>query len=222
MDQLSSSLSGMSQLSNSNPSLNTMGRPVSLPADGSLIKMLKPASTTQDGYSKEDVIQLAHDIQNDIINMVEQYNKQRSNIKMLLDSESKSNSLQHPQVGLIASLRQSLNSTLQQNSVLRNKLFRIHAESDFGELPLLNAPPESTLTRGLNGSLSFSSSCISEFFDAREYADSGEDTDDDLSDSDISDTAESGTEEDDTIFMEANTNSTINNITDDIAEKHGS
>ena len=46
---------------------------------------------------------------------------------------------------------------------------------------------EATLTRGINGSLSYSSSCVSEFFDAREYAESGEDTDDDISDYDIRD-----------------------------------
>ena len=63
------------------------------------------------------------------------------------------------------------------------------------------------MTRGINGSLSYSSSCVSEFFDAREYADSGEDTDDDISDYDISDTAESGTEEDDNVYLEADSSS---------------
>ena len=135
--------------------------------------------------------------------MIERYRKQRDHIKIMLENESKTNSLQ-PQVGLVASLRQSLNTTLQQNTVLRNKLARIHAESEMGDLPPPSVPPDSTLTRGLNGSLSYSSSCISEFFDAREYADSGEDSDDDeMSDSDVSDTAESGTEEDEAQFLEA-------------------
>ena len=204
LEHLTGTLAGMAQLSNSNPSLNslsTTGRPVSLPADGSLLRVARGISN-QDGNSKEDVLQHANDILNDLTNMSGRYNKQRDHIKMLLENESKTNSLQ-PQVGLVVSLRQSLNSILQQNTVLRNKLARIHAESDTGEMPTLNAPQDSTLTRGMNGSLSYSSSCISEFFDAREYADSGEETDDDLSDSDISDTAESGTEEDDNMFQEA-------------------
>ena len=102
---------------------------------------------------------------------------------------------------------------MRQNTDLRTRLARIHAESDIGDLPATPAPDSSaaSLPRGMDHSLSYSSSCISEFFDAREYADSGEDTDDDLSDSDISDTAESGTEEDDTLFLEANTASS--NIT---------
>jgi len=208
-DHLAGNLATLSAMSNSNPSLNTLvstgGRPISLPADGSLLRFGK---SSQEGNSKEDVVQHAHDIQNDLCNMMDRYRKQRDHIKMILENESKTNSLQ-AQVGLVASLRQSLNTTLQQNTVLRNKLARIHAESELGDIAAPTAPQDSTLTRGMNGSLSYSSSCISEFFDAREYADSGEDSDDDgMSDSDVSDTAESGTEEDDTMFLEA-TASTI-------------
>ena len=209
MDQLSGSLAGMAQLSNSNPSLNSIsssGRPVSLPADGSLLRVPRGVSA-QEGNSKEDILQHAQDIIADLGNMNGRYTKQRDLLKLMIENESKTNSLQ-PQVGLIASLRQSLNTTLQQNTMLRSKLARIHAESDLGDIPTMSMPQDSTLTRGINGSLSYSSSCISEFFDAREYADSGEETDDDISDSDLSDTAESGTEEDDNMFLEA-TASTI-------------
>ena len=219
IDQLSLALSGMAQLSSSNPSLNTLsstGRPVSLPADSSLHRAMKVGSA-HDASTKEDILQLSNDILTDLNNMTFRYNKQRDHIKMLLETESKTSSLQ-PQVGLVASLRQSLNTTLQQNTQLKNKLARIHAESETGDIPTLNAPPDSTLTRGLNGSLSYSSSCISEFFDAREYADSGEETDDGLSDSDISDTAESGTEEDDNMFIEATSTAVIQ---EDSQEKAG-
>ena len=220
IDQLSVALSGMAQLSSSNPSLNTLsstGRPVSLPADSSLHRI--KVGSSHDVSTKEDILQLSNDILTDLTNMTFRYTKQRDHIKMLLETESKTSSLQ-PQVGLVASLRQSLNTTLQQNTQLKNKLSRIHAESEMGDIPTLNAPSDSTLTRGMNGSLSYSSSCISEFFDAREYADSGEETDDGLSDSDISDAAESGTEEDDNMFLEATSLSTAV-IAEDSQEKTG-
>ena len=205
MEHVSGTLAGMSHLSNSNPSLNTLpstGRPVSLPADGSLLRPMK-GNAVQEGNTKEDILQHAQDILNDLSHMNDRYTAQRDQIKQMLENESKTNSLQ-PQVSLIASLKQSLNATIQQNTILKNKLARIHAESDLGDIPTLTAPSDATLTRGMNGSLSYSSSCISEFFDAREYADShGEETDDDLSDSDVSDTAESGAEDDDVLFLEA-------------------
>jgi len=195
-----------SPLSGSNPSLNSVSsmyggaaraRPVSTDA-----QFPRTQSRMVESCSKEDVVQLANNIQTDLTSMKDRYRKQRDHIRQLLDSETKSNSLQ-PQFTLISSLRQSLNMCLQQNSSLRSKLARIHAESEISDLPVLAAPQEATLTRGINGSLSFSSSCMSEFFDAREYNDTDEDTDDDISDDDICDTNESGTEEDDNIYQEA-------------------
>merc|ERR1711874_119370 len=107
-----------------------------------------------------------------------------------------------PNMAVLASLRQAPRSTQEQNQVLRTRLARIHAESDISELPAAPAMPEtSTLPRGMNGTLSYSSSCMSEFFDAREYADSGEDTEDEedeLSDEE----SRSETEEDDAMFQE--------------------
>jgi oxysterol-binding protein-related protein 3/6/7 len=171
------------------------------------------ASTT-----KEEALQLAQDMQAELASMTITYLRQRDQLKQMIDSESKTASLQ-PQVAVIASLRQSLNAALQQNAQLRTRLARIHAESDLGETPSLATTAAATaatalagdysagggsLMRGMNNSLSYSSSCISEFFDAREYADSGGDTDDDVSDTDFSDTAESGADEEDedAMFLE--------------------
>ena len=81
-------------------------------------------------------------------------------------------------MAVLASLRQALRTSQEQNQSLRTRLARIHAESDISELPTMVTMPEtSTLPRGMNNTLSYSSSCMSEFFDAREYVNSGEDTD---------------------------------------------
>jgi hypothetical protein len=225
------SLVGMTSLSNSNQSLNTLGssvgvtasascRPTSFPGGDltmmrSALRVHPPDSNGAWGMvsssTKEEVIQQVHDMQAELASMTQTYMRHRDQLKQLIDAESKTASLQ-PQVAMIASLRQSLNAAMQQNTQLRTRLARIHAESDLGETPILATTAAATtefgcgsLMRGMNNSLSYSSSCISEFFDAREYADSAGDTDDDVSDTDFSDTAgESGADEDedDAIFLE--------------------
>jgi len=194
----SSSLATMSSLSNSNPSLASLslGRPISFPGAEGAGKGL--------GGGKEEALTIAMEMQGDLANISKDYLQKRDHIKMLVESDSKGSSMQ-PNMAVLASLRQALRSTQEQNTMLRNKLARIHAESDISELPAAPAMPEtSTLPRGMNGTLSYSSSCMSEFFDAREYADSGEDTDEEeeeLSDEE----SRSETEEDDAIFQEAET-----------------
>jgi len=158
-------------------------------------------------------MQQVQDMQADLSSMTQTYLRHRDTLKQLIDAETKTGSLQ-PQVAVVALLRQSLNVAMTQNAQLRTRLARIHAESDMGEVPSLAATAATaeysagSLVRGMNNSLSYSSSCISEFFDAREYAeDSAGDTDDDISSTDFSDTAgESGgdeDEDDDAIFLEA-------------------
>ncbi len=229
------SLAGMASLSNSNQSLNTLassagtlsGRPTSFPGgDVTLLRSAlrgPPAAGDVNGASvsssstREEVIQQVQDMQADLSSMTQGYLRHRDQLKQLIDTEAKAGSLQQPQVAVVASLRQSLNAAMAQNAQLRTRLARIHAESDLGELPSLaaavgtaeySAAGGGSLVRGINNSLSYSSSCISEFFDAREYAeDSAGDTDDDVSSTDFSDTAgESGADEDeeeeDAIFME--------------------
>jgi len=191
----SSSLAGMSSLSNSNPSLASLslGRPISFPGAEGCGKGL--------GGGKEEALTIAIEMQGDLANIRKDYLQKRDHIKMLVESDSKGSSMQ-PNMAVLASLRQALRSTQEQNQVLRTRLARINAESDISEMPAAPAMPEtSTLPRGMNGTLSYSSSCMSEFFDAREYADS-EDTDDEeeeLSDEE----SRSETEEDDAMFQEA-------------------
>jgi hypothetical protein len=226
-------LTGMASLSNSNQSLNTLasaagggssGRPTSFPGgDVSTLRSVRgypsdsglgsSAGPSVSSSTKEEALQLAQDMQAELASMTMVYLRQRDQLKQMIDSESKTASLQ-PQVAVVASLRQSLNAALQQNAQLRTRLARIHAESDLGETPSLATTATAaaaaagdytggSLMRGMNNSLSYSSSCISEFFDAREYADSAGDTDDDVSDTDFSDTAESGMdEEDEELFLE--------------------
>lgn len=79
---------------------------------------------------------------------------------------------------MVANLRHALAQALQQNSLMRQRLHRIHADSDIADLQMVSAPME-TLPRGMNQSLSYSSSCMStsQFFDAREYNSDMEGTD---------------------------------------------
>jgi len=211
----SSTLATMASLSGSNPSLagghlrvnsESSSRPTSLPADN-MVRSLKmqslhpTISTISDGtVSREDIVALASEMQSDFTVMSKKYCRERDHLKMLLENEHKTATLPNS-VGINASLRQSLNAALRQNSELRTRLARIHAESDVGDLPSTPVPEAAaSLPRGVNGSLSYSSSCISEFFDAREYADSGEDTDDGSESEDVESSPE--TEEDD-MFSEA-------------------
>merc|ERR1712038_251122 len=80
----------------------------------------------------------------------------------------------------VASLRQTLNQVMQQNSVLKSKLQQIHTMSQVDDLPQIpSIGITDTMIRGFgNPSLSYSSSCISEFFDAREYASHSDDSSD--------------------------------------------
>jgi len=209
----SSTLATMSSLSGSNPSLaghlrvssESSSRPTSLPADNMVRSMkmqsLHPSGLVSEGsVSKEDIVALASEMQSDCTAMSKKYVRERDHLKMMLENEHKTATIPNS-VGINASLRQSLNAALRQNSELRTRLARIHAESDIGDLPSTPIPDASaSLPRGVNGSLSYSSSCISEFFDAREYAVSGEDTDDGSESEDVESSPE--TEEDD-MFSEA-------------------
>eukprot|EP00092_Neocalanus_flemingeri_P036873 GFUD01040135.1.p1 GENE.GFUD01040135.1~~GFUD01040135.1.p1 ORF type:complete len:906 (+),score=267.46 GFUD01040135.1:72-2789(+) len=190
----SSSLLGMSSLSNSNPSLASLslGRPISFPgAEGGKA----PCG------GKEEALTIAMEIQADLATLSKDYLQKRDHIKLLVESDSKGSSMQ-PNMAVMASLRQSLRTAQEQNHVLRTRLARIHAESDVSELPAVPSVPDtSTLPRGMNQTLSYSSSCMSEFFDAREYAASGEDTEDE--DEEGSDEESRSETEEDTMFQEA-------------------
>ena len=196
----SSTLTAMSTLSSSNPSLASLSlntRPTSLPAPPN---MGSGADSRANG-GREDIVNLAIDIQADLATMQKEYLSKRDHIRQLVESDSKGSSLQ-PNMAVLASLRQALRASQEQNQTLRTRLARIHAESDISEVPAMVSMPETTtLPRGMNNTLSYSSSCMSEFFDAREYVNSGEDTDEEEMDDCESDASkDEDTEEEQQVF----------------------
>ena len=196
-------LSTMASMSTSNPSLASLSlnRPVSL--SGLEIPSPRPVSCS---VSREEAVNMVIDIQADISSLQKEYLGRRDHIRQLVESDSKGSSLQ-PNMAVLASLRQALRASQEQNAALRTRLERIHADSDLSDLPApLPAPDNATLPRGLNQTLSYSSSCMSEFFDAKEYINSGEDTEEEEMDDGESEEDRSDTE-DEQNFHEVNTSS---------------
>ena len=187
----SSTLTAMSNLSSSNPSLASLslGRPTSYPTCSSDVKR----------DMREEALNLAMEMQGDLVTMHKDFRQKRDHIRQLLESESKGSSLQ-PSMAVMASLRQSLRQTQEQNAHLKTRLARIHAESDVSEVPAVQPVVEAqTLSRGMNNTLSYSSSCMSEFFDARDYF-QGEDTEEE---EELDDCESDGSEEEEATFQEA-------------------
>ena len=186
--ELVSTLTSMAALSTSNPSLASLslGRPTSLsgldpPAQHGAAASSRPVSIggcaagAAAAPGREEAVNMAIDIQADLATMQKEYLGKRDQVRQLLEADSKGSSLQ-PSMAMMASLRQSLRAAQEQN---RARLARIHAEADTSDLPPVVSMPEvATLPRGMNNAMSFSSSCMSEFFDAREYINSGEDSED--------------------------------------------
>eukprot|EP00095_Tigriopus_kingsejongensis_P009221 maker-scaffold1882_size25737-snap-gene-0.9 protein:Tk09221 transcript:maker-scaffold1882_size25737-snap-gene-0.9-mRNA-1 annotation:"oxysterol-binding protein 6" len=132
--------------------------------------------------NREEMLTLAQEIQADVSNLMRGFSADKDRLKSAMESAmyemnvTKSATIGGPGTGgtgsnmaIISSLRQSLNQALQQNSTLKGKLQKIHLDSDIGDLQGVAPSSIDTLPRGMNHSLSYSSSCISEFFDAREY-----------------------------------------------------
>merc|ERR1719158_2610868 len=69
---------------------------------------------------------------------------------------------------------------------------------------MMGVPETATMQRGMNSTLSYSTSCMSEFFDAREYINSDEDTEEEEVD-DCESTASKSDTEDEQTFHEADT-----------------
>jgi len=184
----------------SHTSLASAGRPTSLP-NGDATKLREERRR-----GGEEALNIAMDIQTELASLQTNYTSERDHLRQLLENDSKNSSLA-PSMAVTVALRQALRAATEQNTSLRQRLARIHAESDVAELVPVSAVPEpSSLPRGLNASLSYSSSCMSEFFDAREYAgsevDSEEEEEEEGEGSDDS-SHETETEEDDSMFLEA-------------------
>ena len=200
-DNMSSSttLTDMSPLSNSNPNLasQSLNRPISLDSK---------VSVNSTAVLKEEAVNMAIEIQADLAKMQKEYLSKRDHLRQLVESDSKGSSLQmQPNMATLAALRQALRASQEQNQMLRTRLARIHAESDVSELPVMMGVPETaTMQRGMNSTLSYSTSCMSEFFDAREYVNSDEDTEEEEVDDCESIASKSDTEDEQT-FHEADT-----------------
>ena len=165
-------------------------------------------------FIRDDLLSLVNEMQADFSSMKIRYSTERDRMKVLLESEPKVSTLQSSNVGITASLRQSLNAALRQNADLRTRLARIHGESDLGDVAAMATTPQlqESLPRGMNPSLSYSSSCISEFFDAREYVASEEDSEDESESGSAPDSINGDNDEEDDaedMFIEATAN--INN-----------
>lgn len=157
-------------LSCSNPSLATgissaiVTRPQSLPgAEHHLFPPLA-SSGTPENHLYSDFVILAKDVYSSLKSILYTLSTERERLKGALEAEGTAGMCNN---GLVATLRNSLHQSLQQNSELRARLNRIHENSDLSDLS--EAKP-------LHQSLSYSSSCISasEFFDAEEYQGNGE------------------------------------------------
>lgn len=236
----STSLSAMSALSLSNPSLASSlvssasqmphvvqhsSRPISCPTDSGLgskqsstsSKISSNATDTSpstgsgsvvSNASRDELITLAQELQQELASLVRNYSADRDKVKALVNAtdeqlqQQKTATLgqgsQHQQV---AQLRNALNQSLQQNSMLKARLQKIHLDADVSDIMTVNplGSGSGTLFRGtMNHSLSYSSSCISEFFDAREYITDDGAQSEYSSDDDMASLADEEEEEDDT------------------------
>ena len=162
-------LAGAATLSSSNPSLAGLGRerPTSFPGAGGV--------TAQPAGAREEALALLAEVQAELTGLQQQCGPRREQLRQMLESDSRGSSLQ-PNLAVTASLRQALKIAQEQNQILRTKLTRIHSDSDLADLPTVPTPSDHpTLHRGMNNTLSYSSF---EFFDARDYVENGEETDD--------------------------------------------
>ncbi|XP_054277187.1 oxysterol-binding protein-related protein 3-like isoform X2 [Macrosteles quadrilineatus] len=156
-------------LSSSNPSLTTAGvgvtRPQSLPAGDHLFPPLPPttglpAMQAPDNQLHSDYLVLAKELHSSLKSVLYTLSTERERLKSALEAEGSAGNS-----GVIATLRNTLHQTIQQNSELRARLNRIHESSDLSDL---SETVYDCFQKPLHQSLSYSSSCLSasEFFDA--------------------------------------------------------
>ncbi|XP_044743181.1 oxysterol-binding protein-related protein 6-like isoform X3 [Chrysoperla carnea] len=120
---------------------------------------------------KEDYGKVAKDVYRSLKNVLFSLTTERNRLKSAIEAESSSTTVNPNAASLnsvVASLRSSLNQALQQNQEMRNRIAKIHENSDLSDLSSIG--PASEVCRQLNQSLSYSSSCVSgsEFYDAED------------------------------------------------------
>ena len=132
-------------------------RPASMPVDGgaqaqrsvsnskaSLTSTLSFNESLSCYPTRDELIAISQDLQQEISSLLRNYSADRDRLKSALVEAQQQEMLQQKtstlgagsgNVSLINALRTSLNSALQQNAHLKDKLEKIHAESSFSELP---------------------------------------------------------------------------------------
>ncbi|CAM6053555.1 unnamed protein product [Sphagnum tenellum] len=160
--------------------------PTSSPSPASSSSYLDPVLSSA---TRDEMLSLAVEIQLDVSNLMRSFAADRDKLKQSLESLEINNMGKTSTMSgggnfaLVASLRQSLNQAMQQNSMLRSRLQKIHMDSDVADLPLVSI-----------------SSCISEFFDAREYTTEHDLPSDDSSDDETGGSESESTSDDDQVI----------------------
>ncbi|XP_068082780.1 oxysterol-binding protein-related protein 6 isoform X2 [Anabrus simplex] len=174
----------LSSSNSSLPSATVAARPQSLPGPEHLLPIVtgtaavtvtaadtKPSSTP-DNQIREDFAILAKDIHSSLKSALYTLSTERDRLKTALESDGNVflSAGGTAASNMIATLRNSLNQALQQNTDLRSRLSRVHEIADLSDLSSVG-PASEVLQKPLQASLSYSSSCVSasEFFDAEEY-----------------------------------------------------
>ncbi len=115
------------------------------------------------------MLALASDIHDNVSGLIRSYSADKDRLKSAMEQleyqahASKAGTLgggggsgPGSNVALIASLRQSLNQAMQQNSVLRAKLQKIHLDSDVSEIPTVSHTRQIMNIHSISTSLLFS------------------------------------------------------------------
>ncbi|KAG1675611.1 Oxysterol-binding protein-related protein 6 [Nymphon striatum] len=173
-------LKDMSKLSTSNPLLQTAT------SDSGNINQTSdenthshqpfpiPSINIQDGGQQlnNEFVGAAKEVHSSLRGMVRMIQTERDRLKQALEKEiSSTNNVMSPPHSHVASLKASLNQTLQQNTELRARLSRIHADSDLGEIvTTVTTPPTPVQQNSLTSTTHECNSVLSasDYYDATE------------------------------------------------------
>ncbi|XP_074642132.1 oxysterol-binding protein-related protein 3-like [Tubulanus polymorphus] len=159
--------------STSNPNLVTFEdryqRPASMPEYTTQYSYPSSDNRSQDqNLAREQFYNSAKSVHDTLKSLVRTLNTERGRLKQVLEQEG---SVNIPNNNYIHTLRLSLTEALRQNTEMRGKLTRIHAEASLPDAPQPARPgsPEPVTNHPLlSHSFSAESTSMSEFFDAPE------------------------------------------------------
>lgn len=140
-------------------------RPQSLPGADHLAPLSSSScdrfSTTPDYQLREDFTILAKDVVSSLKNVVFTLVTERDRLKAALDSDAANPVAQNVSVAtnnaasVVATLRNSLNQALQQNSELKARLARVHDVSDLSDVSSVGPASEIVSRMGTSRNLIF-------------------------------------------------------------------